>query len=273
MVLVFDIGNTNITIGVFSGAQLLFDLRLRTNIGYTEDQYFANLHILLREREIDRDDIEGGIVGSVVPAVTMTIMDMIRKYFSFEPVVIDESTKLNIRNMYKNPSEVGDDRIADAVAGRTFFPGKDLIIGDFGTANTIEVVDRKGRYLGGIIMPGLNLSLRALFSNTAKLPQVALKFPPKMIGNTTERSVQSGIMHGTVAALNYFIKGIKSELKIKEAQVILTGGDAEKIPLMMIECKKAHVDTHFTLKGFKIIYDLNKVKSQSSKVRHGKKKN
>ncbi len=258
MVLVFDIGNTNITIGVFSGAQLLFDLRLRTNIGYTEDQYYAHLRTLLNEKQIEKEDIEGGIVGSVVPAVTRTVVEMFKKYFSMMPVLMDQKTKLNVKNRYKNPREVGDDRLANAAAGRTYFPGKNLIIVDFGTGTTFDAVDRKGNYLGGAILPGLHLSLRALFSHTARLPQVELKFPDKVIGNTTETSIQSGIMYGAIASLNYFIKGVKKELGAGSVKVILTGGDAEMIPLKLMDEKNAHVDCDFTLKGFKIIYDLNK---------------
>jgi type III pantothenate kinase len=142
-------------------------------------------------------------------------------------------------------------------AGRILFPGRNLIIVDYGTAVTFDVVDKKGRYLGGSIMPGMNLSLRALFSHTAKLPQVELKFPDKIIGNTTEASIQSGIMFGAVAVLNCFVKGIKKELGIKNAQVILTGGDAENIPVKMLDCGKVYVDKDFTLKGFKLIYDMN----------------
>jgi len=260
MVIVFDIGNTNITIGVFSGEHLLFDLRLRTDIGYTEDQYFAGLNALLKYREIEPGDIEGGIIGSVVPAVTRSIAQMFRKYFRKEPVLLTPNTKLNIKNLYANPSEVGDDRLANAAAGRVFFPGKDLIIIDYGTAVTFDVLDSKGRYLGGVIMPGLRLSLKALFSNTAKLPQVELKFPEKIIGNTTEKSIQSGIMNGAVSGINSFVKAIKKEIKSPAAQVILTGGDTENIPLTMLDAKNVHVDADFTLKGFKIIYDINKKK-------------
>ncbi|MEI7543054.1 MAG: type III pantothenate kinase [bacterium] len=262
MVIVFDIGNTNITIGVFSGAQLLFDLRLRTNIGYTEDQYFASLKALLKHREIEPNDVEGGIIGSVVPAVTRSITQMFRKYFGKEPILLTSKTKLNIKNLYKNPTEVGDDRLANAAAGRKFFPNKDLIIIDYGTAVTFDVLNKKGSYLGGVIMPGLHLSLKALFSNTAKLPQVELKFPEKIIGNTTEKSIQSGIMNSAISSINSFVKTIKKEMKAPNAQVILTGGDAEIIPLKMLETKKVHVDKDFTLKGFKIIYDLNKAKSK-----------
>ncbi len=257
MVIVFDIGNTNITIGVFTGAQLLFDLRLRTDIGYTEDQYFASLKALLKHREIETDDIEGGIIGSVVPAVTRAIELMFRKYFGKEALLLTPKTKLNIKNLYKNVSEVGDDRLANAAAGRLFFPGKDLIIIDYGTAVTFDVIDKKGRYLGGVIQPGLYLSLKALFSNTAKLPQVELKFPEKIIGDTTEKSIQSGIMNGAVSGINSFVRLIKKEIKAPKAQVILTGGDAETIPLSMLEAKNVHVDRDFTLKGFKIIYDMN----------------
>jgi type III pantothenate kinase len=258
MVLVFDIGNTNITIGGFSGSQLLFDFRLRTNIGYTEDQYFADLNTLLSDREISKSDIEGGIIGSVVPAVTKAVRDMFKKYFSIIPIVMNPEIKLNIKNMYKISSEVGDDRLANAAMGRTIYPKKNLIIVDFGTGTTFDVLDSRGRYLGGAILPGLNLSLKALFSNTARLPQVELKLPDKVIGNTTEASIQSGIMYGAVGAMNFFIKAIKKELKISSVQVILTGGDANRLPLDLIEAKKIHVDTAFTLKGFKLIYDMNK---------------
>jgi type III pantothenate kinase len=257
MVMVFDIGNTNITIGVFSGEQLLFDLRIRTNMAYTEDQYFASLKTLLKHRDIGPDDIEGGVIGSVVPAVTRAITQMFLKYFGKEPLLITPKTKLNVKNLYKNASEVGDDRLANAAAGRLLFPGRDLIIIDYGTAVTFDVIDKKGRYLGGVIQPGLYLSLKALFSNTAKLPQVELKFPEKIIGDTTEKSIQSGIMNGAVSSINSFVRQIKKELKAPKAQVILTGGDAETIPLSMLEAKNVHVDRDFTLKGFKIIYGLN----------------
>lgn len=257
MILVFNIGNTNISTGVFEGDNLALQFKIRTNISYTEDQYFAVIHTLLHNESIEEEDIEGAIIGSVVPAITHVFEHMLKKYFNIKPVMLSES-KLNVRNRYKNKNEVGDDRLANAAAGRQFYGKTDMIIIDFGTGITLDVVNKKGEYLGGVIMPGLNLSLQSLFSKTAKLPQVKLKFPPSVMGNTTETSIQSGILNGLIGAINHLTAGIKSQLKVKKIKLILTGGDADMIPLKQIREKDVSVDKNFTLKGFRVIYDLNK---------------
>jgi type III pantothenate kinase len=257
MILVFNIGNTNISTGAFEGENLALQFRMRTNISYTEDQYFSVVHTLLHNEGIAEDDIEGAIIGSVVPAITHIFEHMLVKYFKIKPVMLS-GVKLNVKNKYKNKNEVGDDRLANAAAGRKFFGRTDMIVIDFGTGITLDVVNKKGEYLGGVIMPGLNLSLQSLFSKTAKLPQVKLAFPPAVLGNTTETSIQSGILNGLIGAINHLVRGIKAELKVKKIQVILTGGDADMIPVKQLVEKNIVVDKNFTLKGFKIIYDLNK---------------
>ena len=256
MILIFNIGNTNITTGIFDGDKLAMQFRIRTNISYTEDQYFAVMSSLMDRQGISAADIEGAMLGSVVPAVTHVIEHMLRKYFNIKPVMTGDCA-LNIKNLYKNPAEVGDDRLANAAAAAGFYGKKDMAIIDFGTGITIDVVSKKGGYMGGVIMPGLNLSLQGLFSKTAKLPQVKLKFPEMTIGNTTETSIQSGLLNGLVGSLNHLLRGIKKELKARQLKVILTGGDADMVPAGELEEKDVIVDRNFTLKGFKLIYDLN----------------
>ncbi|HRU39158.1 MAG TPA: type III pantothenate kinase [Candidatus Goldiibacteriota bacterium] len=268
MVLVFNIGNTNISVGVFEGNSLALHFKIRTNISYTEDQYYAVIHTLLDKEGISETDFEGAVIGSVVPAITHIFEHMLRKYFRLRPVEIAGS-RLNVKNKYKNKGEVGDDRLANAVGARHFFGKRDMVIIDFGTGITLDVVNKKGEYLGGVIMPGLNLSLHGLFSKTAKLPQVKLKYPDHVLGNTTETSIQSGLLNGLTGAINHLIKGIKSEIKAKKIKVIMTGGDADMIPVEEISEKDVVIDKNFTLRGFKLIYDLN---SAGSAVKAKKEK-
>jgi type III pantothenate kinase len=212
---------------------------------------------LLKKEGLEISEVDGAIIGSVVPAITHILEHMVKKYLKINPVLLGQGARLNIKNKYKNKAEVGDDRLANAVAARHYFKKSDTIIIDFGTAVSFDVVNKKGEYLGGVIMPGLNLSLFSLFSRTAKLPQVALKFPKKMIGDTTEKSIQSGILNGFIGAINHLIKGLKTELKTKKVKVILTGGDCDLIPNDKIAEKDVHADKNFTLKGFNLIYKLN----------------
>jgi type III pantothenate kinase len=257
MIIVFNVGNTNISTGLFDSDNLALQFRIRTNIAYTEDQYFAVIYTLLKKEGVEPSDISGAIIGSVVPAITHVFAHMLYKYFGVKPLLLGPKTKLNIKNMYRNKNEVGDDRLANAAAARKAYGKRDMVIIDFGTGITFDVLDKKGQYLGGVIMPGLNLSLNSLFSKTAKLPQVNLQFPPAVVGNTTETSIQSGLLNGLVGSINHITGSIKKELHAKKIKVILTGGDADMIPAGKLAEKGIIVDKNFTLKGFKIIYDLN----------------
>ena len=257
MILVFDVGNTNITIGAFGGGILAAKWRLNTDMRSTEDEYYIKLSALLKRAGINEREVEGAVIGSVVPAITHTFAHLFRKYFRKEPVTINENTKLGIKNLYKNKSEVGDDRLADAVAARKIFPGKDVIIIDFGTAVSFEALTKKGEYLGGAIMPGMNLSLKSLYSGTAKLPQVEMKKPSRFIGDTTKKSVNTGIFHSMKASVAAITAGIKKEMKTKQVKVILTGGDASVELAEGIEAKSLVIDKDLTLKGFYEIYILN----------------
>jgi type III pantothenate kinase len=258
LVLVFDIGNSNITAGVFDGGKLLFNFRLRTNINYTEDQYFTQVKQLLEINNVQTMDITGAIIGSVVPAITGSFTGMVEKYFRIKPVMMGEKTKINIKNKYRNKSEVGDDRLANAAAAYNDFAGRDVIIIDFGTSINYDVVDRKGNFLGGAIMPGITMSLHSLFSRTARLPQINLQYIDVGIGDTTERSITSGVLNGIIGGLNETMKMIKKDMGVKKIKVVFTGGEVNPYILKRFVEKDITIDRDFTLKGFKIIYDLNR---------------
>ena len=257
MVVIFDVGNTNITVGVFKDENILFDFRLRTNIGYTDDQYFTHIKSLLAENNINVKDISGGMIGSVVPAITGHFVSMFEKYFKREPLLISETARLNFRNKYKNKREVGDDRLANAAAACRFYPGGDVVVVDFGTTINFDVIKGGGSYLGGVIIPGISMSLHGLSSKTARLPQIDMKYPKKTIGNTTEGSIQSGMLNGVIGSINYIVENIKKEMRSKKIKVIFAGGQVNKSVLGKMKEKDIVVDRDFTLKGFKVIYDIN----------------
>ncbi|MBN2754271.1 MAG: type III pantothenate kinase [Candidatus Goldbacteria bacterium] len=256
-VLVLDVGNSNITAGVFSQDNLLFSFRLRTNINLTEDQYYTQIKQLLEINKTAVSDIKGAIVGSVVPVITESFTGMIKKYFGFKPVTIGPKTKLNIKNKYRNKNEVGDDRLANAAKAYNVNKGKDTIIIDLGTSINFDVLDKKGNFLGGAIMPGIYMSLHALFARTAKLPKINLKYVDIGIGKTTEQSITSGVLNGIIGGINETVKMIKKEMKIKDVTIIFTGGEVNPLVIKRLNEKRVIKDSDFTLKGFKLIYDMN----------------
>lgn len=251
MIAVFDVGNTNITIGFFKNDRIKNIFRIKTSLIYNESIFSFGLKSILKKYKIK--DV---FIGSVVPKGTKTIIKILKNYFKINPGFINKKTKLNILNKYKNKKEVGDDRIANAVAASYYYKNKNVIVVDFGTAITFDVINYKAEYLGGLILPGIYLCLRCLAQNTAKLPEVKINNTKKIIGNTTEKSIVSGIKNGFTGAIKYIIKKIKMELNYKNPKIILTGGDADLIKLNID--KNQILDKNFTLKGFKIIYNLNK---------------
>lgn len=256
-ILVLDVGNSNITAGVFSGDKPACSFRLRTNINFTEDQYYTQIKQLLEINKISVSDIKGAIVGSVVPVITESFTGMIKKYFGFQPVTLGPKAKLNIKNMYRNKNEVGDDRLANAARAYAVNKGKDTIIIDLGTSINFDVVDKKGNFQGGAIMPGINMSLHALFAGTAKLPKINLKYTDMGIGKTTEESISSGVLNGIIGGINETVKMIKKEMKAKDITVIFTGGEVNPLVVKRLDEKRVIKDGDFTLKGFKLIYDMN----------------
>ncbi len=226
MLLAIDIGNTHTVYGVYEGTTLLADWRVTSFVHRTEDEVGSCLRQFLRDAAIDSPSINEIGISSVVPNLTDIYSSMAQKYFKLEPTIIDSSLDLGITIQYRDPSAVGADRLCNAVAGYAKYGGP-LIIIDFGTATTYDVVARNGDYLGGVIAPGVETSAADLHRRAAKLPKVELHFPDEIVGRDTVSSMQAGILYGAIDAMEGMIKRLQAEMKRREgtnARVIATGG-------------------------------------------------
>ncbi len=259
MLLTFDIGNTNIVIGVFEKNTLIHKWRLPSSTKKSVDDYAVDIIELFLTDKVDCLQISGVIVGSVVPTLTGIILEAVKK-FAHESigkkilVVGDENVRLGIENQVKNKNEVGHDRLLNAVAAYKKFGGN-LIIIDFGTATTFDVVGKNGEYLGGAISPGINLSLKALHDMTAQLPKISVRAQKNVIGKNTIEAMNSGVYFGYISLVEGMVEKIEKELGHKTIRII-TGGLAEifKEPLKdLIQ----HHEPDLTLDGLKIAYQQN----------------
>jgi type III pantothenate kinase len=252
MILVCDVGNTNIVFGVFDKNKLVLQFRISTFINRTSDEYAVIILPILRENNIDKNDIEDIIIASVVPPLLFHIKNTFRKYFDIIPFVLDSNHELCIKNLYNPPEHVGIDRLVNSVAG--FYKYKSaLIIIDFGTATTFDVVSSKGEYIGGIITPGIKISKEALFLNTSKLPKVEIERPPSVVGKTTVHSIQSGLTYGYSALVDGIVQKIKEEYNEENFKVIATGGLASIIDEISKSIEV--VERDLTLNGLNIIFN------------------
>jgi type III pantothenate kinase len=253
MLLVADIGNTHTVLGLYEGTSLAHDFRIESNKGRTLDELHVLLRSLLDVVGVARDRVSAAIVASVVPAVTDTTMRAIELAFGRTPLLVGPGIRTGMPILYENPREVGADRIVNAVAAFELVNGP-LIVVDFGTATTFDVVSPKGEYLGGVICPGIQISADALFSRAAKLPRVEVAKPPKVIGRNTVHSMQSGIVYGYVGLVDGMVDRIVSELG-HPCAVLATGGLAR---LVAPESKKIErVEEFLTLDGLRILYERN----------------
>lgn len=225
MILCMDVGNTQIVGGVFEGDELAVQFRVTSTAKPSSDELAIFLRSALRENGIDPESIAQIAFCSVVPGIVHSLRNACLKYFDLEPFILQAGVKTGLQIRYRNPLEVGSDRIADAIAAIDLFPGKNLVIVDFGTATTVEAVTKDRHYLGGVIMPGLRLSMEALEENTAKLPAVEIVVPELAVGRSTSESIQSGLYFGTLGALRYLIdRTIDEEFDGEQPIVISTGG-------------------------------------------------
>lgn len=254
MLLVFDIGNTNVTIGVFRGDELLGTWRMASDVHQMPDEYAALLITMLEHRGINKVDIKELAICSVVPPLLTTFVELCERYFSISPLVVGPGTKTGVRIRMDNPREVGADRIVDAAAAHHLYEGP-IIIADFGTASTFDTVSREGDYLGGAIAPGLAIAAEALFARTAALPRIQLAAPKKAIGTNTVAAMQSGLIFGYVGLIEGIVSRIQRELGEK-ALVVATGGFAQLIANETSVIDKVNPD--LTLVGLKLIYEMNK---------------
>ncbi|SEG12622.1 type III pantothenate kinase [Caloramator fervidus] len=258
MLLVFDVGNTNIVVGAYKGKKLLDVWRLSTNLPRTSDEYGIAVINLFEKANIDYREVDAVVVSSVVPNIMYSLEHMIRKYFNVEPLIVGPGIKTGINIKYDNPKEVGADRIVNAVAALDIYK-RSLIIVDFGTATTFCAVGEKGDYYGGAIAPGIKISSEALFEKAAKLPRIELVKPPTVICRNTVSSMQSGIIYGYVGLVDYIVNKMSDEmvkLGEKTPYVVATGGLAK---LVASESKTIHeVNPVLTLEGLRIIYEKNR---------------
>ena len=254
MILVFDVGNTNIVVGVYAGEELLTHWRLRTDTMRTSDEYGILLTALFGYHHLDKEEIKAVVISSVVPSLMMELEMMSETYFHCKPLVVGPGIKTGLAIKYENPREVGADRVVNAVGAYNKYGGP-LIIIDFGTATTFCVVNERGEYLGGAIAPGIRLSTEALVSRAAKLPRVELIRPKSIIGRNTVASMQSGVIFGFVGQVEGIVNRIKQEIGYNP-QVIATGGLAETVAgeTDVIDL----VDEFLTLDGLRLIYEINR---------------
>jgi len=254
MILVVDVGNTNIVLGVYRDEELLAHWRVSTDAQRTADEYGMLLRNLFQAGGIERREIKALVISSVVPPLMLALEQMSEKYFGVTPLVVGPGIKTGLAIRYDNPREVGADRIVNAVAGYALYGGP-LVIVDFGTATTFDAISARGEYLGGAIAPGIGISTEALFSRAAKLPRVEFITPPSVIGKTTVTSMQAGIIFGFVGQVDEIVRRMKGELG-GNPLVLATGGLAELIARESRTIDR--VDPLITLKGLRLIYERNR---------------
>ena len=253
MLLVIDVGNTNISFGVFDGPTLLHHVRCESARARTADEYAVLVRAMLALRGVDLAGIDSAIVASVVPTLTDTMVGLVRVAFGREALVVGPGIKTGMSILYENPREVGADRIVNAVAGYEWAKGAVIVV-DFGTATTFDCVTPKGEYLGGVITPGVQISAEALFSRAARLHRVELALPPRVVGRNPVHSMQSGIVYGYAGLVEGLVMRLRKELGYP-CRVVATGGLARLIVPQTDAVE--HIDDDLTLTGLRLIFERN----------------
>ncbi len=260
MIFVIDIGNTNIKYGVYDGDNLVASFRVVSKKNSTADEYGIVVRDLLANAKIDKSQIEGIILSSVIPQLNYTIEHMCKFYLGKEPILVGPGIKTGINIKVDNPREVGADRIVNSVAAFKKYGGeKPVICIDFGTATTFNVITEAGEFIGGVIAPGIKGSLDSLVNGTAKLPNIELKLPKKIIARNTVTNMQAGLLYGFAGLVTNICEKMKKELN-RDVIVVATGGLGETI------AKEVNLIDVFnrtlTLEGLKLIYDMNKEENE-----------
>ena len=254
MILAIDMGNNNIKYGVFDGEKLVASFRVSSRISRTADEYGSVLVGLLSDSGIKKSDITGIVFSSVIPALNYTICHMCEYFFGIKPLIVGPGVKTGLNIKTDNPKEVGADIIVNSVSAFRKYGGPVVVI-DFGTATTFDIINDKCELLGVVIAPGIKTSLEGLATKTAQLPMVELNAPKTVIGKSTVHCMQSGLIFGFAGLVENIIKKIKNELKLDNIQVVATGGLGE---IIAKESKAISVvDRALTLNGLRMIYELN----------------
>jgi len=255
MLLTVDVGNTNITFGVYDKEELTQSFRLMSASLQTSDEYGVKILGLLMYNGVRKEDIDGAIVASVVPNVMHALTGSIERYLGVKPIIVAPGLKTGIRIVTENPREIGADRIVDAVGAYEKYGGPVLVL-DFGTATTYDLIGEKGEFLAGITAPGIRISARALWEDTAKLPEIEIKKPASILAQNTVTSMQAGLVYGQIGQTEYIVNKVREEAGLKGMKVIATGGlgsiIADETDIIDV------YDRTLTLDGLRLIYEKNK---------------
>ncbi len=254
MILVIDVGNTNMTFGVYSGEKLEGTFRMMSKTPRTSDEYGIMITQLIRSKGIEPEQLEGSIIASVVPDVMHSLTGAIVRYTNTKPLIVGPGVKTGIRIATEDPRAVGADRIVDAVAAYVKYGGPVLVL-DFGTATTYDLITEKGDFIAGITAPGIRISSEALWTKTAKLPNIEIKKPKTILAQETISSMQAGLVYGQIGQTEYIVKKVKEESGIENLKVVATGGLGR---IIADETDSIDVyDSSLTLDGLRIIYEKN----------------
>ena len=251
MILTLDVGNTNMTGGVFKDDEIVATFRMTTKIPRTSDEYGMVLFNLLSQNQIKPEEIEDAIICSVVPNVMHSLASAMIKYLDIKPIIVGPDIETGLRIQLPNPKQVGADRIVDAVAAYEIYGGPVLVM-DYGTATTYDLVNADGVFVGGITAPGIAISAKALWEDAAKLPKIEIAKPEHVIGNDTITSMQSGLVYGQIGQAEYLVKKVKEESGLENIKVVATGG----LGRIISESTDAIdiYDANLTLKGIYLVY-------------------
>ena len=254
MILVIDVGNTNMTLGVYEGEELKCTFRMMTKTPRTSDEYGVMITQLLKNKGIEAHELEGSIVSSVVPDVMHSLIGSLVRYLGTKPVIVGPGIKTGIRIITEDPRAIGADRIVDAVAAYEKYGGPILVL-DFGTATTYDLITEKGEFAAGITAPGIRISSEALWTKAAKLANFEIKKPKCILAQETITSMQAGLVYGQIGQTEYIIRKVQEESGIKNLKVVATGGLGR---LISDETEAIHIyDSSLTLDGLRIIYEKN----------------
>ena len=253
MLFAIDIGNTNIVFGIYEDKNIIDYWRISSDPHKTADEYGLLFCDLLKYANVGMKNVDNVIIASVVPPLTSVFIRMVQRYLKTTPIIVDENTKTGLKICYDNPGDVGADRIVNAVAAYAAYGGPVIIV-DFGTATTFCAVSKEAEYLGGVIVPGILISLEALSQKAAKLPKVTLEPPKTVIGRSTMASIQSGIIYGYAGMVDELVERIKKEMG-GEPYIIATGGLAEMIVPQTRNIKE--INPILTLEGLRIVFEMN----------------